>query len=367
MRDDQVSLHGWAVGEGPALLPLNVGIPFGPSFNNNSSNDDNDDNERGYVNFKLSMHYDNRDHVSGGVDDSGIRIYYTSKPRDHMLSLLLLGDPLIALMDQPVVPNNSTLGLSRHSFECPSSCTHETVASMTELEEDILSQNSTSTTPLRGSTTTTLHKQQSYYQVTHNITVVTELLHMHETGARMVNRVRRNGTIVHEGVIDYWDNRMSGLYPVPSSAFAIQAGDTLETECYYNTSKSSSSVSLTTDERGSKPLVKFGTGSQDEMCIAFLYYYPKLPKPLTLCGLKKPTERTYSSSSSSCQAVHTMADIMPEDHFGRRFGGKSSDIGMEDFTIELGSGDLESRAPATSFGLFSLLILAALSLTWFPF
>ena len=309
---NQVSLHGWAIGEGPTLLPSNVGIPIGPSFNNDDD---------GFTSFKLSMHLDNRHLLSGGFDDSGIRIYYSSRPKDHTLSLLLLGDPLIALMDQSVVSNGSMFGLSQHIFECPSSCTQETVSSIAKLE-DI---SNSSATALRVQPTI----QRLSYEVAHNITVVTELLHMHETGARMVNRVRRNGTIVHEGVIDYWDNQMSGLYPVPTNAFTIQAGDILETECYYNASKFTGTTT-------GPPL--FGVGSQDEMCIAFLYYYPKLPNPLTLCGIDTTTATT--SSKGSCQATHTLLDLKPEDHFGRGFGRtpKNTSAGVTGFGTGMESG-----------------------------
>ena len=329
---NQVSLHGWAIGEGPALLPSNVGIPIGPSLNNDVD---------GFTSFKLSMHFDNRGLLSGGFDDSGIRIYYSSKPKEHTLSLLLLGDPLISLMDQPVVSNDSVFGLSRHVFECPSSCTQETISSMAKLDDVF----GTSATALRIQPTI----QQNSYMVAHNITVVTELLHMHETGTRMVNRVLREGVVVHEGAIDYWDNQMSGLYPVQTNTFTIQAGDILETECYYNTSKST----------GTTPPF-FGVGSQDEMCIAFLYYYPKLPNPLTLCGVETTTKTT--ASKGSCKATHTALDLKPEEYFYRGFGGTSKNYTVGGNAFETG---MESGATKGSPSLSTIAIAGLVSMIQF--
>ena len=313
-QNNPVSLQGWAIGEGPVLLPNDVGIPFGPSRTESSTPlqqryDQDGGGVGGFVSFRLSMHYDNRNLASNQRDQSGFRLYYTSTNlREHTLALLLLGDPLIHLMDQPITPHLSSsqrtaTGLSRHRFVCPSTCTKEAMTSSPAEEISPIQE----------------------------VTVLTELLHMHETGVRMVNRILRRGQVVHEAVIDYWDNQISGLYPYPasngrrnvsSSTFTLQPGDVIETECYYDESKS-------TTQPTDFGQVRFGVGSQDEMCIAFLYYYPKV-EGLSSCGYVRPgddddEDSSTSSSSSSkksktCPAEYEQSLLVSHSQVNRTFG-----------------------------------------------
>lgn len=269
VRED--ALKGWAVGGGPTLLPGNVGLPLGPGGDN------------GYISFRLSIHYDNRHRISGVVDNSGFRLHYTSKLREHSLALLLVGDPLIKLIGQGVVGENSTSGLGLHKFDCPADCTETSFSAAA------------------------VASSKSGIIVPQEINVVSELLHMHETGARMVNRIVRNGQAVHEGVIDYWDVQSSGLFPVQHGAYQIRPGDLIETECYFDESQSTLGL-----QEGQH--VTFGTGSQEEMCIGFLFYYPKIEGFASKCGL---------STGGRCTANYMMEDLASVGDFDRAFGNES--------------------------------------------
>jgi len=96
----------------------------------------------------------------------------------------------------------------------------------------------------------------------HDITVFGTLLHMHETGDAMYTEVIRNGTVVDRpNAVEYFD--FNHQDPTLVQPFIIKRGDSLRTRCYYN------------NPGIEKPLV-FGLGSENEMCIDFLYYYPRL-------------------------------------------------------------------------------------------
>ena len=81
-------VYGWAKGEPPVPLPLDVGLTIGPGS---------------YQSFRLEIHYDNVDLDAGVLDSSGIRFYYVNHLREKELGLLRLGDPIIKL-------DNVTLG-----------------------------------------------------------------------------------------------------------------------------------------------------------------------------------------------------------------------------------------------------------------
>lgn len=82
------TLWGWAHGSMPLILPEEAGFRIGPN---------------GITTVVLQVHYDNRALISGMVDTSGIRVYYTDQLRTHDATALTIGDPVV-----------SGYGLSRH-------------------------------------------------------------------------------------------------------------------------------------------------------------------------------------------------------------------------------------------------------------
>jgi hypothetical protein len=183
-----------------------------------------------------------------------------------------VGDPDVSLYGQPV--GN---GFSLHQFECPGSCSTLAIADLPE------------------------------------VTVLREYLHMHKTGARITNEQIRDGEVVRTGKIEYWEFDQNGNAAVQQDPFVIKPGDGFRTSCYYTANEDT----------------VFGLSSQEEMCMAFLYYHPRiqvkvedLPFDLSwicaydigfpLCDntYEKTTlndsedlERTFGISNSECSAV----------------------------------------------------------------
>ena len=201
----------WAPGEGPLSLPDEVGSTLGAE---------------GYRSFELEIHYNNPSGDAGITDNSGARVYFTSTLRPHELGIYQVGDPLLALGGTDVGD-----GLTRHDFDCPSTC------SATTMEND-------------------------------SVTVFRELLHMHEKGLTMTNTQVRDGAPIRSGSVEFYDFEQAGVYSVIQDSFALKRGDSFRTTCYYDANQGD----------------KFGLASDDEMCIAFLLYYPKQSFPAFYCG-----------------------------------------------------------------------------------
>jgi Copper type II ascorbate-dependent monooxygenase, N-terminal domain/DOMON domain len=141
--------YGWAPGDVPLNLPSHIGTPLG---------------SKGFQSFQLEIHYDNPEGTPNMIDDSGIRLFFTSKKRQYDLGSFMTGDPGVALEGSVLSTNG---GLSQHVFDCPSSC--------------------------------------SSIHVAEPVTVIREQLHMHAIGVSMVNAQIRNGQVIRQGQVEYWD------------------------------------------------------------------------------------------------------------------------------------------------------------------
>ena len=72
----------------------------------------------------------------------------------------------------------------------------------------------------------------------------------------MTNEVIRGNQVINAAVSDVYDFDQQGLYHVPQRPYKVMPGDSFRTTCYY------------------KDGTSFGLGSQQEMCIAFILYWP---------------------------------------------------------------------------------------------
>ena len=72
----------------------------------------------------------------------------------------------------------------------------------------------------------------------------------------MTNEVIRNGEVINLATSEVYDFEHQGGYSVPQEHYQILPGDSMRTRCYY------------------KDGGTFGLGSAQEMCIAYLMYYP---------------------------------------------------------------------------------------------
>jgi len=161
----------------------------------------------------IEIHYNNPKRISGMEDSSGVRFHYTSTKREYDAAMLQVGDPMLGL--RGVAIND---GLTQHEFTCGGTC------SSLFLDEPV--------------------------------TVLWEKLHMHKTGTRMVNEVIRGGEVFHTAKVEVFDFDQQGGFQPQQDAYQLQAGDSFRTTCYY------------------KDGTVFKEGSQEEMCIGFMLYYP---------------------------------------------------------------------------------------------
>ena len=218
----------------------------------------------GFKSFQLEIHYNNPELDTGKFDSSGVRFHYTSKKRRYDLGVYPTGDPRLNLFNTTVRNNTA---LSAHTFDCQSNC--------------------------------------SAVFLNESVTVISERLHMHKSGISMVNSQIRNGQVVRSGEVQFWDFAQQGGFVVLQEPFTIEPGDSFRTKCNYKS----------TDD------VVFGRGSQQEMCIAFLFYYPRKVIPSSygdlpfLCG-----PNAFGDVLPACDASWTRADVQDTSQLGRTFG-----------------------------------------------
>lgn len=96
-------IYVWGPGHDGFTLPDNVGFPL---FE--------EDKQQA---IWIQIHYNNPSRVSGMMDSSGVRFYYSETARAEQAGMLELGDPLV-ILDGESISN----GLSKHEFTCPGSC-----------------------------------------------------------------------------------------------------------------------------------------------------------------------------------------------------------------------------------------------------
>mmetsp|Transcript_5138 Transcript_5138/g.7439 ORF Transcript_5138/g.7439 Transcript_5138/m.7439 type:complete len:645 (+) Transcript_5138:49-1983(+) len=247
IRFSRTMLYAWAPGEDGWRLPRDVGIPM---F-------DNDDHQA----LRLEIHYNNPGRLSGQLDSSGIRFYYSETARTHAAAILELGDPTVRMTGEKIDD-----GLTKYEFACPGECSSFFLAG--------------------GS----------------GVTVFAEYLHMHEKGVRMTNEVIRNNEVVHKAHVDVFEFNQQGAFKVPQDSYQVLPGDSFKTACHYRDG------------------AKFGIGSDDEMCIAYVMYYPAkgFGGYPWLCpyGLDIP--------SPNCNQELSPSSLGSDAELGRIFGSSSS-------------------------------------------
>ena len=257
-------VYAWAPGETPLALPEYLGSPlFG--F------------DGGYKAFRLEVHYNNPLKSRDLIDSSGVRFYWTSKRREFETGMFQLGDPTLALMGKSVGK-----GWSVHEFDCPGSCSSA---------------------------------------VGHPVTVIREYLHMHEDGASMVNKQIRDGNVIREASIEFWEFDQNGNAAALQDPFVVQPGDSFETRCYYETN----------DE------AVFGLGSHEEMCIVFLMYYPRAEFGSWMCGK--------DVGISACDGPYKAFSLSGEAEVERDFGSSHCNAGGDGTDPPTSNSPVQTPAP----------------------
>jgi Copper type II ascorbate-dependent monooxygenase, C-terminal domain len=174
-----------------------------------------------YRSFVLEIHYDNRAAIPNHVDSSGVRTYYTTLSRQHEAGVFSVVGPFVYLRGQPIA-----FGLSNYLFECPDTCS------------SLMLQDGQA------------------------VTVIREYMHMHYSGHAMYNEHVRNGHVIRTGAVDFFEFAVSAGPAVQQNSFEIRPGDAFNVQCFYRNDDASANRT-------------FGLASSQEMCVAFLLYYPR--------------------------------------------------------------------------------------------
>ena len=216
----------------------------------------------GFRVFRLQYHYDNPSKDQGVVDTSGFYFYTSVKLRTHDVGILQLGDPMVFKSKEPVrnAEGNgySKLSLTSAAAEC----------------SDLFTAD--------------------------KVTVFDRFLHMHQAGEHMVTKhYAKGGMLKRTDSVDFFDFREQGAFspPTTGAGFTIDKGDYFLLDCYYYQAEGQNII--------------FGLGSHEEMCIDFVYYYPRQEKPRggvclpTADSLQQPTavlssERDLGRKYGSC-------------------------------------------------------------------
>lgn len=210
----------WAIGQGPMILPSNVGIRTGTGSAMKLSK------------VVLEIHYDNPTTAAGKVDTSGFRAYYVNTPRTHDAGMIRLGDPLVSANEVLSSPYTSgplaanTADIHRQ-FTCPGSCTNA----------------------LDGSDP---------------MNIIGIFHHMHYLGRKMyLEHYDSSGNLkasTRADRVDFWDNGYQQFNWL-DTPIVVAKGESLQTHCFFDTTQRSSQSN-------------FGSGTPDEMCMQFALYYP---------------------------------------------------------------------------------------------
>ncbi|KAK4475381.1 hypothetical protein MN116_002442 [Schistosoma mekongi] len=182
---------------------------------------------RGQEYAVIEIHYNNPNNMTGIIDNSGFRLYITNKLRKHNVGIMELG--LVYTPNNFIPPKQTNFTLAGY---CDSQCTDVSLP----------------------------HPN--------GIFVFASQLHTHMTGVKVVTYHLRNGTQLPD--LNRDNNYSPHFQEIRQldQQVQIRPGDSLITVCTYDTSK--------------KHQVTFGgIGKTDEMCLNYIFYYPKIE--LELC------------------------------------------------------------------------------------
>ena len=271
----------------------------------------------GFQSFKLEIHYNNPWHDEGNIDSSGLRFYYTSQKREMDMGVFQTGDAALSLYGEPVAVSDEDGLLAQHSFTCSGGCSEGA------LKEPV--------------------------------TVFREHLHMHKSGASMQNLQIRNGEVVRKGEVQFWDFDQQGNMAVLQESFTIHAGDGFKTYCNYSPSKGEI----------------FGLSSQEEMCIAFLFYFPRQMMQVPFLG-EAPfmCDMELGNIMPECGVEHSKSTVNSAAALGRKFGSAPMTCPAEDggdapsFSPTINDSDDESSGHTLSVCIAAAFVAAFAFFGW---
>jgi hypothetical protein len=209
----QTIAYGWAVGGDNFSFPSHVGLLLS--------------NNEGMQYVILEIHYDNSEYVQNIYDSSGIRLWYTENLRQYSAGMIFAG---IFTDDNHIIPN----GISEviNYGYCTSECTKS------------LSNDS--------------------------VQIFASTLHAHTKGiALRARHIDSNGNELSNIDVNWnydFNYQQSVLL---NEEITFHKGDSIITECYYQTTSTSN-------------WTYGGESTKEEMCLVLLYVYPK--PNISSCG-----------------------------------------------------------------------------------
>lgn len=175
------------------------------------------------VSFMLQMHYNNIKGATTVVDNSGFRVWYTPQLRANDMGVLTIGQNAQFLKLAPGMQSVTVSG------NCPSVCTNRLPAD--------------------------------------GINIMGAAMHMHTLGRAMKLSLVRNNVASPLAAKAFYDFNHQGSQPVNTK---LLQGDRIDVTCTYNT------LSKTDFTLG-------GESTNEEMCYAFLSYWPATSNDIRLC------------------------------------------------------------------------------------
>ncbi|BET00884.1 tyramine beta hydroxylase [Nesidiocoris tenuis] len=202
----------------------------------------------------LEIHYNNPSMSADWVDSSGFKIFLTSDLRPNDAGVIELGLEYVDKMAIP--PQQKLFPLSGY---CISECTN-------------------SAFPQDG------------------ITVFGSQLHTHLTGVMLETRHIRNGVELPRLNYDYHYSPHFQEIRLLKKEITVLPGDALITTCYYNTM-----------DRVNVTLGGFAT--TDEMCVDYIYYYPKVDLEVCKSSISDDALASYFDSNKMLENQVTGSDL----------------------------------------------------------
>ena len=209
----------------------------------------------------VEIHYDNPDRSPGIVDSSGFRIHYTETLRQHDAATMNVGDPLVSEPSDI----DARVAQDHRQYVCPEACTDRFAA---------------------------------------DIQVFGSAPHMHYTGRSIWTTVSREGQYLADlDRKEYWNNGFQkAIYR--KEPFTVKAGDRMTTHCVFDT------------QNYPRP-VGFGSTTKDEMCMNFLFYYPRqqmkkgvAPNELAYCGPNVDASEKSGTAIYICGSPEAPSDVL---------------------------------------------------------
>ncbi|XP_039980893.1 DBH-like monooxygenase protein 2 homolog isoform X2 [Xiphias gladius] len=192
--------------------------------------------------YRLEIHYNNPNLVAGKTDSSGLRLHYTAQLRQHDVGILSTGLLLSDHMEYRIPPNAPQF----HTY---------------------------------GICNTTLFPQ--FVNPVPDLQVFAVMLHTHLAGRKVrVGHYRNGQQIDFLGLDENYNFEIQQIVSL-GNIKNIKQDDELAVECTYST------VNRT-------GITKMGLATTDEMCLAFLFYYPAIK--ITSC-ISHPNTMSLSNTS----------------------------------------------------------------------